>query len=41
VALWRELADDVTGEAVAGGFFPEEHPADLAARLTSLLAQHV
>jgi haloacetate dehalogenase len=40
LAIWHELADDVTGEPVDGGhFFPEEHPADLAARLTTFLGQ--
>jgi len=39
LALWRELADDVTGEPVAGGhFFPEEHPAELAVRLAAFLS---
>lgn len=38
-ALWRELAGDVTGEAVPGGhFFPEEDPAGTAARLNAFLA---
>jgi haloacetate dehalogenase len=36
--LWRELADNVTGEPVEGGhFFPEEHPAELVERLLALL----
>lgn len=39
LALWRTLADDVTGEAVQGGhFFPEQHPEETAARLRRFLA---
>jgi haloacetate dehalogenase len=38
LALWRELAADVTGGAVDGGhFFPEEHPAELVERLMAFL----
>ena len=36
LALWRELADDVTGRPVDGGhFFPEEHPQETAAALAA------
>jgi haloacetate dehalogenase len=36
LALWRELADDVTGWPVDGGhFFPEEHPHETAAALAA------
>jgi haloacetate dehalogenase len=39
LALWRELADDVTGEPVDGGhFFPEEHPDRTADALLGFLA---
>ncbi len=39
MALWRELAADVTGGPVAGGhFFPEEHPAALASALSEFFA---
>lgn len=39
IALWRTLADRVTGEAVPGGhFFPEEYPAETAGRLRRFLA---
>ena len=35
-ALWRELADDVTGGPVDGGhFFPEEHPEETATALAA------
>jgi haloacetate dehalogenase len=38
LGIWRSLAADVQGGPVAGGhFFPEENPADLAARLRSFL----
>ena len=38
LALWRDLAADVTGAPVDGGhFFPEEHPAELAERLAAFL----
>ncbi|HYZ81502.1 MAG TPA: alpha/beta hydrolase [Solirubrobacteraceae bacterium] len=34
VAVWRELATDISGRAVDGGhFFPEEHPDDTAGAL--------
>jgi haloacetate dehalogenase len=37
--LWRELAERVSGRAVAGGhFFPEEHPQDTAAALSDFLS---
>jgi haloacetate dehalogenase len=36
LTLWRELADDVRGQAVDGGhFFPEEHPAETAKALAA------
>jgi haloacetate dehalogenase len=36
LALWRDLATDVTGEPVDGGhFFPEERPSAVAAALSS------
>jgi haloacetate dehalogenase len=39
LALWREVADNVTGWAVDGGhFFPEEHPEDTAATLANFFA---
>ena len=39
LALWRELADDVTGGPVAGGhFFPEEHPAETAEALAAFFS---
>ena len=39
LALWREVAGDVRGEAVDGGhFFPEEHPRDTAAALRAFFA---
>jgi haloacetate dehalogenase len=39
LALWRELASDVTGHPVEGGhFFPEEHPAATAATLAGFFA---
>jgi haloacetate dehalogenase len=39
LALWRDWADDVHGEAVDGGhFFPEEHPGATAERLTAFFA---
>ena len=39
LALWRELADDVRGEAVDGGhFFCEEHPRRTAAALGRFFA---
>jgi haloacetate dehalogenase len=40
--IWRRWAEDVTGEAVPGGhFFPEEYPAETAARLQSFLDHSV
>jgi haloacetate dehalogenase len=37
--LWRELAAQATGHAVAGGhFFPEEHPRDTAAALADFFS---
>jgi haloacetate dehalogenase len=34
IAVWRELANDISGWAVDGGhFFPEEHPDDTAGAL--------
>jgi haloacetate dehalogenase len=42
LALWRTLADDVRGEAVAGGhFFPEEQPRETAASLSAFFAGSV
>jgi haloacetate dehalogenase len=39
IAVWRELADDVSGRAVDGGhFFPEEHPGDTATALLECFA---
>lgn len=39
LTLWRDWADDVAGEAVAGGhFFPEEAPDATASALTRFLA---
>jgi haloacetate dehalogenase len=39
LALWRELASDVTGHPVAGGhFFPEEHPQDTAEALAAFFS---
>lgn len=36
LALWREIADHVTGSPVDGGhFFPEEHPEQTAAALAA------
>jgi pimeloyl-ACP methyl ester carboxylesterase len=36
LAIWRELADDVTGRPVEGGhFFPEEHPQATAHALAA------
>jgi haloacetate dehalogenase len=38
LAVWRELAADVAGQAVAGGhFFPEEHPEETARTLLDFL----
>jgi haloacetate dehalogenase len=38
LALWRDLADDVTGGPVEGGhFFPEEHPDQTAEALLHFL----
>jgi pimeloyl-ACP methyl ester carboxylesterase len=38
LALWRGLADDVTGGPVEGGhFFPEEHPRQTADTLRRFL----
>jgi haloacetate dehalogenase len=38
LALWRQLADHVTGTAVDGGhFFPEQHPDRTAATLAAFL----
>jgi len=40
LALWRDLATDVTGEPVDGGhFFPEERPAAVAAALSSFFSR--
>jgi haloacetate dehalogenase len=40
LALWRQLAPDVTGAPVHGGhFFPEEQPAAIAATLASFFAR--
>ena len=40
LALWRQLAPDVTGAPVQGGhFFPEEQPAATAATLTGFFAR--
>lgn len=40
LALWREIADDVTGAPVDGGhFFPEEHPDKTAAALADFFIQ--
>jgi haloacetate dehalogenase len=39
LAIWRELADDVTGRPVEGGhFFPEEHPQATADALTAFFS---
>jgi haloacetate dehalogenase len=39
LAIWRELADAVTGRPVEGGhFFPEEHPQTTARALTAFLS---
>jgi haloacetate dehalogenase len=39
LALWRELAGNVTGEPVDGGhFFPEEHPSAVASALSGFFA---
>ena len=39
LAIWRELADDVTGRPVEGGhFFPEEHPQATAHALTAFFS---
>lgn len=39
LAIWRELASDVTGWPVNGGhFFPEEHPRDTAAALAAFFS---
>jgi haloacetate dehalogenase len=39
LALWRDLATDVTGEAVDGGhFFPEERPSAVAAALSDFFS---
>lgn len=39
LALWREVADNVTGRPVDGGhFFPEEHPQETAATLSQFFA---
>jgi haloacetate dehalogenase len=35
LALWRDIATDVTGEPVDGGhFFPEERPGAIADKLS-------
>jgi haloacetate dehalogenase len=40
LALWRDLAADVTGEPVDGGhFFPEERPSFVAAALSSFFSR--
>ena len=40
LALWRQVAPDVTGAPVHGGhFFPEEQPAAIAATLTGFFAR--
>ena len=40
LGLWRQWADDVQGQALAGGhFFPEEMPGETAARLERFFAQ--
>lgn len=40
LALWREIADDITGAPVDGGhFFPEEHPELTAAALAEFLGR--
>jgi haloacetate dehalogenase len=40
LALWRELAPDVTGEPVDGGhFFPEERPSAIAGALSGFFAR--
>jgi len=42
LAIWRDLADDVSGEAVAGGhFFPEEHSDATADALRTFLTRLV
>jgi len=39
LAVWRQWADNVEGGPVKGGhFFPEEHPAETAARLSEFFA---
>ena len=39
LAVWRELAPDITGRAVDGGhFFPEEHPHETAEALVAFLS---
>jgi haloacetate dehalogenase len=39
LALWRELALDVTGHPVAGGhFFPEQHPLEVADELATFFS---
>jgi len=41
LAVWRRWADDVSGEAVAGGhFFAEEDPVNTADRLRNFLLGH-
>jgi haloacetate dehalogenase len=40
LALWRQVAPDVTGAPVHGGhFFPEEQPAAIAATLAGFFAR--
>jgi haloacetate dehalogenase len=39
LAIWRRWANDVAGQPVPGGhFFPEEYPAETAARLRRFLS---